>query len=249
MGYLPHTHWATQQGTQQVMASAPPAMYWVDEEVLALRDAIREDVILKVIGCGKDMPGLWDGYGQTLPAFVDMLSALVRLHQLHLGEDKTMKPEQLGRIVGRRVDGAGLDVDAGVVEYIVTCGQRNMIRAGKTIRRLRSRGLLETFFGTDNGRQWTSAACGYAWGLMALRAVVDDVDHFSPEDVDFCLMLMENGPKDSYSFARGFELDLEEEDDLEFPLEVTPMSDELRELEEIEFDEGERMLRALEDRG
>ena len=150
-----HTAWTSESAV--LRAPAPPTMTW-SERRNALFAGIRDDILLQVIGCDRDFPELWDGYNDSLEAFSHAYKALVKL----LPRDTSATPEILARLVARDAEAADIDVDADELEYLVSAGQRNMLRMAKGMERLQRAGLEAKFAETEEGGRLFSSM----WGLV-----------------------------------------------------------------------------------
>lgn len=245
------TKWPVAPNTQSTVFGrpAPPSVYWRDDRTIAIDEAIREDVLLRVLGRNKSQEELWSGYGQHLVTFTHLVAALAQnLDPL----DELSRADTLARIVAHDVEASALDIDSSEVEYLVAAGQRNMNRTVKALDRVRKAGLQGHLLETTGGQSAMAAMMAFSWGLTGLRVIIEDPTRFSNDDLFFCLLLMRVGPRDAFAFVRAFELD-QQEDDAQLPLTTRKagaertLDPELEQLERVEFDAGERLLAQVED--
>jgi hypothetical protein len=218
----------------QAEAPSPPrpalvSTPWLIEHK-AIHDAINEEVFAPTLGCGKDLHELHESYGKSLKIFSHLLQAFAVL--VEAASQPKVDSESLGRTIAAQV---GPLVDPQVdIARIVQFGFRSARRNQNVVARLQHREVFADFLQTMAGRRWVAASHALSWGLFGLRYIVTEPDRFSKEDLCFCLAMIEHGPRDAFTFARAFELDLLDRERDEEPgedFEVGELPEDLAALE------------------
>lgn len=236
-------------------ASAPRStLVWSPslERQRAIIDAIDETVLARALGRGKDFDELFEAYSRGLPVFSHLLHALDEL----LARNEPRRPPQGAEELDEELDAIAEQWAPVVPEHIdmarlLQLALRDARRGNKVVERLEARGWFDDFLASESGRRWVSASAGLAWGTFGIEMIAHEPDDYSTEDIYFCLSLIKFGPRDSFAFLRGYELDrldadADAEDDA---IEVGSLPDELRALEGEEFEYSERLLAAVESDG
>lgn len=218
------------------------------ERQRAIIDAIDETVLARALGRGKDFDELFEAYSRSLPVFSHLLHALDEL----LARTESSRPqspealdEELEEIAEQWAPVVPEHID---MTRLLQLALRDARRGNKVVERLEARGWFDDFLASESGRRWVSASAGLAWGTFGIEMIAHEPDDYSTEDIYFCLSLIKFGPRDSFAFLRGYELDRLDVDagapDESF--EVGSLPDELRALEAEEFEHAERLLAAIE---
>jgi hypothetical protein len=232
----------------QVEALPPkPSSAWTTslDHRKTLLDVISEEVLQPVLGQGKDISELWEAYNRSLKVFSLLFQTLSELHN-QSPTGPTLKAKQIGRLIAERTTELvpeELDI-ARMIQVALTNGRR----ARKVMARLQRKGVFDQFLKTREGGMWISASHGFPWGVFGLSFMAGDPEQYSKEDIYLCLHLIEAGPRDSFAFLRGYELELKEAEEEEV-IEAGEMHEELARLEAEEFEEAERLLDRVEQGG